>query len=87
MVRLNVVIGFVSIFFWYEVGVGKFPGAFWNSCEQSDVEEFALHLIVLAHAYRIPALKRICTDSFEQGLLNLENVVDVLQISRYHLIS
>lgn len=53
-----------------------------SRCEQSDVEEFALHLIVLAHAYRIPALKRICTDSFEQGLLNLENVVDVLQISR-----
>lgn len=51
------------------------------------MEQFALQLIVLAHAYMIPALKRVCTDSYEHGLLNSDNVVDILQIARYHLIS
>lgn len=51
------------------------------------MEEFSLHLLVLAHSYRLPALKRVCTDSYDQGLLNTENVVDVLQVARYHLTS
>ena len=51
------------------------------------MEQFVLQLVVLAHAYMIPALKRICTDSYERWLLNSDNVIDVLQISRYHLIS
>ena len=51
------------------------------------MEEFALHLLVLAHAYMVPSLKRVCTDSYEQGLLNSDNVVDVLQVARYYLAS
>ncbi|KAG0558597.1 hypothetical protein KC19_10G040700 [Ceratodon purpureus] len=51
-------------------------------CEQDDMEEFALHLLVLAHAYVVPSLKRVCTDSYENGLLNSDNVVDVLQVAR-----
>lgn len=53
-----------------------------SRCEQEDMEEFSLHLLVLAHSYRLPALKRVCTDSYDQGLLNTENVVDVLQVAR-----
>ena len=51
------------------------------------MEQFALQLVVLGHAYRIASLKRICTDNYEHGLLNSDNVVDVLQIARYHPIS
>lgn len=43
---------------------------------------YVIPLLVLAHAYMVPALKRLCTDSFELGLLNSDNVVDVLQLSR-----
>lgn len=46
------------------------------------MEMYAIPLLVLAHAYMVPALKRLCTDSFELGLLNSDNVVDVLQLSR-----
>lgn len=60
----------------------SFRGTFWNRCEQADMEMFAMHLLVLAHAYMIPALKRLCTDHFEHGLLNSDNVVDVLKIAR-----
>lgn len=56
-------------------------------CERSDIEEYALHLVVLAHTYMVPALKRLCTVHFEQGQLNIDNVVDILQIARYFLIS
>jgi hypothetical protein len=51
------------------------------------MKQFGLQLVVLAHAYVVPALKRVCTDSFEQGLLNSDNVVDVLHIARYDLIN
>jgi len=52
-------------------------------CERADMEECALHLVVLAHAYVVPALKRLCTIHFEQGRLNIDNVVDILLIARY----
>jgi hypothetical protein len=47
------------------------------------MEEFALHLLVLAHAYMVPSLKRLCTERYGRGLLNSDNVVDVLQVARY----
>ncbi|KAG0568018.1 hypothetical protein M758_7G177500 [Ceratodon purpureus] len=53
-----------------------------SRCEEADMEQFALQLVVLGHAYRIASLKRICTDNYEHGLLNSDNVVDVLQIAR-----
>lgn len=53
-----------------------------SRCERSDMEECALHLVVLAHTYMVPALKQTCTVHFEQGLLNTDNVVDVLQVAR-----
>jgi hypothetical protein len=49
------------------------------------MDECALHLLVLAHTYMVPALKRLCTSHFEQaGLLNTDIVVDILQIARYY---
>jgi len=48
------------------------------------MEMFAIHLLMLAHAYQVPALKRFCTGSFEQGLLDTDNVVDVVQLARYY---
>ena len=59
----------------------------WNRCEGEDMEEFALHLLVLAHAYMLPSLKRLCTDRYEHGLLNSDNVVDVLQVARYSFLT
>lgn len=54
-----------------------------SRCERSDMDECALHLLVLAHTYMVPALKRLCTSHFEQaGLLNTDIVVDILQIAR-----
>ena len=51
------------------------------------MDECALHLVVLAHTYMVPALKRLCTSHFEQGLLNIDTVVDILQIAKYVLFS
>lgn len=51
------------------------------------MEECALHLVVLAHTYVVPALKRLCTMHFEQGQLNIDNVVDILLIARCFLFS
>lgn len=45
------------------------------------MEEFALHLLVLSHVYVVPQLKRICEWHLEKGLINLENVIDVFQLS------
>ncbi|CAM6097270.1 unnamed protein product [Calypogeia fissa] len=49
---------------------------------EREMEDFVMQLLVLAHTYRVPSLKRICTQEFEQGLLTKENVVDVLQMAR-----
>ncbi|KAL3691951.1 hypothetical protein R1sor_005602 [Riccia sorocarpa] len=50
--------------------------------EKGDMEKFSTHLLVLAHAYCVPALKRLCTQYYEIGVLNVENVIDILQLSR-----
>lgn len=38
-------------------------------------------LLVLSHAYAVSSLKRVCEQQLEHGLLNLENVVDIFQLS------
>jgi hypothetical protein len=50
--------------------------------EPAEFGEYGLILVVLGHAYMIPALKRACTQHYEHGLLNNDNVVDVLQVAR-----
>ncbi|GLT46797.1 hypothetical protein SLA2020_205270 [Shorea laevis] len=54
----------------------------YSSCyEKQEMREFVLHLLVLSHVHVVPQLKRLCEQQLEQGLLTLENVVDVFQLS------
>ena len=46
------------------------------------MKKFVLHLLVLAHSYSVPSLKRVCVYFLEQDWLMKENVVDVLQLAR-----
>ncbi|BBN12778.1 hypothetical protein MPTK1_5g22830 [Marchantia polymorpha subsp. ruderalis] len=50
--------------------------------EEEEMEKFCANLLVLAHAYCVPALKRLCTLHWEKGFLNVENVTDILQLAR-----
>nr|AAM61515.1 unknown [Arabidopsis thaliana] len=53
----------------------------YSSCyEKQDMEDFAIHLLVLSHVY-VPHLKRVCESEFESSLLNKENVIDVFQLA------
>ncbi|KAI4327356.1 hypothetical protein L6164_019828 [Bauhinia variegata] len=54
----------------------------YSSCyEKEEMEEFVLHLLVLSHAFAVPHLKRECEKKLQEGLLNIDNVVDILQLS------
>ncbi|XP_071709485.1 BTB/POZ and TAZ domain-containing protein 4-like isoform X2 [Rutidosis leptorrhynchoides] len=54
----------------------------YSSCyEESQMEEHILSLLVLSHAFVVPQLKRECEHQLEHKLLNLDNVVDVFQLS------
>ncbi|XP_059641866.1 BTB/POZ and TAZ domain-containing protein 4 [Cornus florida] len=54
----------------------------YSSCiEQEEMEEYILHLLVLSHAYVVPRLKELCILRLEEGLLTIENVVDILQLA------
>ncbi|KAK4791329.1 hypothetical protein SAY86_031742 [Trapa natans] len=52
-----------------------------SSIEEAEMEEYALHLLVLSHVYVVPQLKRMCERRLEHGLLNWENAVDVFQLA------
>jgi hypothetical protein len=45
------------------------------------MEEFVLHLLVLSHVFVVPQLKQECTQQLEQGLLTIENVIDIFQLA------
>lgn len=45
------------------------------------MEEFVLHLLVLSHTFVVPQLKQECVRQLEQGLLTIENVVDIFQLA------
>ncbi|KAK7853506.1 BTB/POZ and TAZ domain-containing protein 4 [Quercus suber] len=54
----------------------------YSSCyEKEDMEEFVLPLLVLSHAYVVPELKQVCVQQLEQGLLTIENVIDIFQLA------
>ncbi|CAN0917847.1 BTB/POZ and TAZ domain-containing protein 4 [Linum grandiflorum] len=54
----------------------------YSSCyEKEEMEEYVLHLMVLAHVFVVPELKEICIHSVETGFLTMENVVDILQLA------
>lgn len=52
------------------------------SYEQEEMNHFILHLVVLSHVFMVPSLKKLCVQALEKGLLSVDNVVDVLQLSR-----
>lgn len=52
------------------------------SYDEAEMKKFALHLLVLSHSYSVPLLKRLCEHIIEHGLLNSENVIDMLQLAR-----
>lgn len=55
----------------------------YSSCyEEDEMKKYVLHLLVLSHTYIVPSLKRVCIQLLEQGWLNKENVVDMLQLAR-----
>ncbi|KAJ3697889.1 hypothetical protein LUZ61_001594 [Rhynchospora tenuis] len=55
----------------------------YSSCyEQEEMDHFILHLLVLSHVFMVPSLKKLCMQALEKGLLNVDNVVDVLQLAR-----
>ena len=51
------------------------------SYEQEEMEEFAVPLLMLSHAYVIPHLKRVCVQHLEHGLLTIDNVTDIFQLA------
>ncbi|KAK6923961.1 Zinc finger, TAZ-type [Dillenia turbinata] len=54
----------------------------YTSCyQQEEMNEHALQLLVLSHAYVIPHLKRVCEQHIERHLLNTESVVDIFQVA------
>lgn len=46
------------------------------------MKQYVLHLLVLSHVFGVSPLKKLCAEKLEKGLLNLENVVDVLQLGK-----
>lgn len=50
--------------------------------EEEEMKKSVLHLLVLAHSYSVPSLKRVCVYFLERDWLTKENVVDVLQLAR-----
>lgn len=54
----------------------------YSSCyEEDQLKEHALQLLALSHAYAIPSLKRLCEWQIENGLLTVENVIDIFQLA------
>ncbi|KAL2522503.1 BTB/POZ and TAZ domain-containing protein 4 [Forsythia ovata] len=54
----------------------------YSSCyEEEKMEEFALPLLVLSHAYVVPRLKRLCELWVEEKLMNTDNVIDIFQLA------
>ncbi|KMT09833.1 hypothetical protein BVRB_6g128090 [Beta vulgaris subsp. vulgaris] len=54
----------------------------YSSCyNPEEMKEYILHLLVLSHVYVVPHLKRECEIQLENGLLNIENVIDVFQLA------
>ncbi|KAK4347896.1 hypothetical protein RND71_034235 [Anisodus tanguticus] len=55
----------------------------YSSCYEEDkMQEHAVSVLVLSHAYAIPHLKRECEwQLVEQGLITRENVLDIFQLA------
>ncbi|CAN0890386.1 BTB/POZ and TAZ domain-containing protein 2 [Linum grandiflorum] len=52
-----------------------------SRCTEVDMGKYGIHLLTLSHVYLIPQLKKLSTMAVGKSL-SVENVVDVLQLSR-----
>ncbi|PIA30353.1 hypothetical protein AQUCO_05600054v1 [Aquilegia coerulea] len=52
-----------------------------NSCTEEEMDRYGIHLLALSHVYAVHHLKLKCVKGLGEQLL-LENVVDVLQLTR-----
>ena len=50
------------------------------------MEKYALHLLVLSHAYVVTFIKNLCAQELEKGLLTVENVIDVLKVTKTFIV-
>ncbi|KAI5076243.1 hypothetical protein GOP47_0008308 [Adiantum capillus-veneris] len=48
----------------------------------ADMEKFVLHLLLLSHVYNVSFIKKLCAQELEHGLLTIENVIDVYQLTK-----
>jgi hypothetical protein len=46
------------------------------------MEKYALHLLVLSHAYAVNFIKNLCTHELERRFLTVDNVIDVFQLAK-----
>ncbi|KAB1214895.1 BTB/POZ and TAZ domain-containing protein 4 [Morella rubra] len=54
----------------------------YSSCyEKEEMEEYVMHLLVLSHAFVVPQLKKECVRHLEQGVITIENVIDIFQLA------
>ncbi|KAF6139046.1 hypothetical protein GIB67_010772 [Kingdonia uniflora] len=62
--------------------VRTFTRFLYSSCyKQEEMNELVLHLMVLSHVFVVPSLKRECERQVENGMLTIENVIDIFQVS------
>lgn len=62
--------------------VNVFVRFLYSSCYEDDkMEEHALHLLLLSHAYVVPPLKRLCQWWIQHRLLNTATAVDIFQLA------
>ena len=45
------------------------------------MEEYVMHFLVLSHAFVVPQLKKECVRHLEQGVITIENVIDIFQLA------
>ncbi|KAF3781994.1 BTB/POZ and TAZ domain-containing protein 1 [Nymphaea thermarum] len=55
--------------------------AYTSRFEEEEMKKYGFHLLVLAHAFSLPTLKRACIRALAESL-TVANVVDVMQLAR-----
>ncbi|GAA0184561.1 hypothetical protein LIER_31849 [Lithospermum erythrorhizon] len=54
----------------------------YSACyDEEKLDEYALQLLMLSHAYVVPHLKRLCEQWIEQRLITSENIIDIFQLA------
>ncbi|GAA0140916.1 hypothetical protein LIER_02179 [Lithospermum erythrorhizon] len=54
----------------------------YSACyDEQKLDEYALQLLMLSHAYVVPHLKRLCEQRIEQRLITSEDTIDIFQLA------